>query len=144
MHNLNKTFATFCAISGLCASIMMTNDEVGTINSIAPDETLAGIIETNNPDNLNIALMPDILFLSAILYFEPSQWTVWVNDKTYTANDADDDLSKISNVTKDSAELELNHCLKKSTKVRANQTLMTSCRRVIDGDARIKPKSAQL
>ena len=144
MHNLNKTFATFCAISGLCASIMMTNDEVGTINSIAPDETLAGIIETNNPDNLNIALMPDILFLSAILYFEPSQWTVWVNDKTYTANDADDDLLKISNVTKDSAELELNDCLKKSTKVRANQSLITSGRRVIDGDARIKPKSAQL
>jgi hypothetical protein len=144
MHNLNRVFAIFCVTSGLCASIMMTPEEVGVINSIAPEETLAEIVEMNDPDNLNITLVPDILFLSAILYFEPSQWTVWINDKTYTASDADDDLLKVSNVTKDSIELELKDYLKKSTKVRANQSLVISGRRVIDGDARIKPKSAQL
>ena len=119
----------------------MTPEEVNFLKSIAPDsiETL----EEASDFNSIATTIPDILFISAILYFQPTHWTVWINDKAYTADNNEDEFLKLVNVTQHSVELELKD-FKKPAKIRANQSLITTRRHVIDGDARIKPSPPQL
>jgi hypothetical protein len=88
--------------------------------------------------------MEDVLFLSAILYFTSTHWTVWINDKTYTADDLEDDALKITKVTNDHIEFQYKDMTRKPIRLRANQSLLTVGHRVIDGDARQKPKAIQL
>lgn len=128
--------------SSLCASLMMTPEEVSLLNSVAPDDTLLEI--SDEIANLTPAVVPDILFLSAILYFNPTHWTVWINDKIYTAEDAEDEQLKLVKVTQHLVELELKDYFKKCTKIRTNQSLVTIGHRIVDGDARQKLKQLQL
>ena len=51
---------------------------------------------------------------------------------------------KITKVTNCYIEFELKDIVKKLTKLRVNQSLITVGHRVIDGDARQKPKAIQL
>ena len=121
---------------------MMTPEEVSLLNSVAPDDTLLEI--SDEIANLTPAVVPDILFLSAILYFNPTHWTVWINDKIYTAEDAEDEQLKLVKVTQHLVELELKDYFKKCTKIRTNQSLVTIGHRIVDGDARQKLKQLQL
>ena len=124
--------------------MMMTTEEVSILNSIAPSaESL--LDEADEVDDISLAtsLVPDIFFLSAILYFQPTHWTVWINDKIYTDDNDEDEFLKLTKVTQHIVELELKDC-KKPTKIRANQSLVTSGKRIVDGDARVKIKPAQL
>ena len=119
---------------------MMSPDEVGILDSISPvDEGLGSFFDTPDLQNLNPVHLEGILFLSAILYLSPTHWTVWINDKTYTADDMEDETLKIVKVTGNHVELELKDFSKKPTKLRANQSLVTVGHRIIDGDARAKP-----
>ncbi len=118
---------------------MMSPDEVGILDRIAPlDENFGSFFDTPDLPNLQPAHIEEILFLSAILYFTPTHWTVWINDKTYTTDDTEDGILKIVKVTSNHIEIELKDFSKKPTKLRANQSLVTVGRRIIDGDARVK------
>ena len=118
---------------------MMSPDEVGILDRIAPlDENFGSFFDTPDLPNLQPAQIEEILFLSAILYFTPTHWTVWINDKTYTTDDTEDGILKIVKVTSNHIEIELKDFSKKPTKLRANQSLVTVGRRIIDGDARVK------
>lgn len=124
---------------------MMSPEEVGILDSISPiDESLGSFFDTPNLQNLPVAHIEEILFLSAILYFTPTHWTIWINDKTYTTDDTEDETLKIIKVTNDYIEIELKDFSKKPTKLRANQSLITVGHRIIDGDARVKPKPISL
>ncbi len=138
----SRSLAVGCLASALWASLMMTPEEVSIINSVAPD--LDAFETSDEVAHLNSTVVPDILFLSAILYFNPTHWTVWINDKIYTAEDAEDEQLKLVKATPHFVELELKDYFKKCTKLRANQSLVTIGRRVIDGDARAKFKPLQL
>jgi hypothetical protein len=128
--------------STLCASLMLTPEEVSILQAIVPEDN--GLLEVDEVTNLNPCVLPEILFLSAILYFKPTHWTVWINDKTYTADDNEDSLIKLVKVTQHLVEFELKDYFKKMNKMRANQSLITLGRRIVDGDARVKFTAAQL
>ena len=131
-------------VSLVYPSMMMTTEEVSILNSIAPNaESLLDEAEEVDDISLATSLVPDIFFLSAILYFQPTHWTVWINDKIYTDDNDEDEFLKLTKVTQHIVELELKDC-KKPTKIRANQSLVTSGKRIVDGDARVKIKPAQL
>jgi len=118
------------------ASLMMTSEEVMVLDSVEPRVDTCDYHETAS---LAPTTGPDVLFLSAILYFNSDQWTVWINGKSYTSEDGGDDQLRLKNVTQHFIELELNDALKKSAKLRTNQSLVTANCRVVDGDARFKP-----
>lgn len=129
----------------LNASLMLSPDEVFILDRIAPvDESLGSFFDTPDLPNLNPVHHEEILFLSAILYFTPTHWTVWINDKTYTTDDTEDGTIKIVKVTSNHVEIELKDFSKKPAKLRANQSLLTVGHRILDGDARIKSKSISL
>ncbi|MCX7343026.1 MAG: hypothetical protein NT128_02635 [Proteobacteria bacterium] len=141
---INRSLTVGLLISLVYPSMMMTTEEVSILNSIAPSaESL--LDEADEVDDISLAtsLVPDIFFLSAILYFQPTHWTVWINDKIYTDDNDEDEFLKLTKVTQHIVELELKDC-KKPTKIRANQSLVTSGKRIVDGDARVKIKPAQL
>lgn len=124
---------------------MMSPEEVGILNSLSPiEESLGSFFDPPNLQELPRAPIEEILFLSAILYFTPTHWTVWINDKTYTTDATEDDTLKITKVTNDYIEIELKDLSKKPIKLRANQSLITVGHRIIDGDARVKPKPFSL
>jgi hypothetical protein len=124
---------------------MMSPEEVGILNSLSPiDESLGSFFDAPSLQELPRAPIEEILFLSAILYFTPTHWTVWINDKTYTTDATEDNTLKITKVTNDYIEIEIKDLSKKPTKLRANQSLITVGHRIIDGDARVKPKPFSL
>lgn len=113
---------------------MMSADEVNILHSIMP-------IEEEVDNNINNPLFDlehteKILFLSAILYFSPSHWTVWINDRTYTADDTEDKILKIRKVTSQYILLQIKDKARKIIKLRANQSLLLPKRNIIDGDIR--------
>lgn len=125
--------------------MMMTPEEVSILRSIVPDDDfLIDTLSEINDFNTVVMAIPDILFLSAILYFQPNHWTVWINDKIYTPENDEDEFLKLINVTQHSVEIELKDFTKKPSKMRANQSLITNGKRIIDGDARVKPIPIQL
>lgn len=123
---------------------MMSHEEVSILDSIAPTDNLSSLLDAPEIQNLNPTHIEDVLFVSAILYFAPTHWTVWINNKTYTADETEDAILKITKVTNSYIMLELKSSLKKITKLRANQSLVTFGHYVVDGDARQKQKSIQL
>lgn len=123
---------------------MMSSEEVGVLDSIAPIAGLGSLFDVPEIQNFNSSLTGDVLFLSAILYFTPSHWTVWINDKTYTADDTEDDGLKITKVTNHHIEFQLKDMAKRLTRLRANQSLVTVGHRIIDGDSRVKQKPVLL
>ena len=141
---INRSLTTRLLISLVYPSMMMTTEEVRILNSIAPS-TESLLDETEEVEDISFAtsLVPDIFFLSAILYFQPTHWTVWINDKIYTDDNNEDEFLKLTKVTQHIVEIELKDC-KKPTKIRANQSLVASGKRIVDGDARVKLKPAQL
>ncbi len=122
----------------------MSSEEVGVLDSIAPIAGLGSLFDVPEIQNFNSSLTGDVLFLSAILYFTPSHWTVWINDKTYTADDTEDDGLKITKVTNHHIEFQLKDMAKRLTRLRANQSLVTVGHRIIDGDSRVKQKPVLL
>lgn len=141
---ISRIFTIGLLISLVYPSMMMTTEEVSILNSIAPSaESLLDITDDGDDASFAPTLVPDILFLSAILYFQPTHWTVWINDKIYTDDNDEDEFLKLTKVTQHIVELELKDC-KKPTKIRANQSLVTSGKRIVDGDARVKIRPAQL
>ena len=133
-----------CIVSSLSASLMMSSDEVNILNSIAPVEDFGSFLDPPEVSNLTPSAMEEILYLSAILYISQTHWTVWINEKTYTADDMEDNILKITKVTDKHIEFELKDMTKKITKLRSNQSLLTVGHRIIDGDARQKQKAIQL
>ncbi len=126
---------------------MMSQDEINILNNISSFDNLSSIDQTKLPitcDNLKVQPCEEILFLSAILYFSPTHWTIWINDKTYTADDVEDDSIKIIKVNNQQIELEIKNKNQNPIKLRANQSLVTLGYRIIDGDARQKSKSILL
>ncbi len=123
---------------------MMSADEVSILDSIAPVNEIGLLLDVPEISNFNISAKDEVLFLSAILYFTSTHWTVWINDKTYTADDLEDDALKITKVTSDHIEFQHKDMTRKPIKLRANQSLLTVGHRIIDGDARQKPKTIQL
>ncbi len=120
---INRSLTVGLLISLVYPSMIMTTEEVSILNSIAPSaESL--LDEADEVDDISLAtsLVPDIFFLSAILYFQPTHWTVWINDKIYTDDNDEDEFLKLTKVTQHIVELELKDC-KKPTKIRANQSL---------------------
>lgn len=131
--NFWKILYLLC-VSQLKASLMMSADEVNILHSIMP-------IEEEVDNNINTPLFDlehteKILFLSAILYFSPSHWTVWINDRTYTADDTEDKILKIRKVTNQYVLLQIKDKARKIIKLRANQSLLLPKRNIIDGDIR--------
>ncbi len=97
---ISKSFSAGLLISLVYPSIMMTTEEVSILNSIAPSaESLLDEVEEPNDISLATSLVPDIFFLSAILYFKPTHWTVWINDKIYTDDNDEDEFLKLTKVT---------------------------------------------
>ena len=116
---------------------MMSQDEINILNNISSFDNLSSIDQTKLPitcDNLKVQPCEEILFLSAI----------WINDKTYTADDVEDDSIKIIKVNNQQIELEIKNKNQNPIKLRANQSLVTLGYRIIDGDARQKSKSILL
>ncbi len=118
---------------------MMSIDELNQLDQIAPLEEI-DIPKDNsiNISDFSISSTNNILFLSAILYFSPSRWTVWVNDKTYTADDTEDATIKITKVQNHYIVFTLKNAANKSFKLRANQSLIVGEQNIIEGDARQK------
>lgn len=148
MHKLVKVIKSFsyCTLIGvqyLYASMMMTSEEINILKSVAPDNDVVDELPEVNDFGTFAATMPDVLFLSAILYFEPTHWTVWINDKIYTHDNLEDDFLKLINVTRYSVEVEIKGS-KKSAIIKANQSLMTDGKHTIDGDARIQQSQPML
>jgi len=138
--------AIFFSFLQLRASLMMSIDELNQLDQIAPLEEI-DIPKDNsiNISDFSISSTNNILFLSAILYFSPSRWTVWVNDKTYTADDTEDATIKITKVQNHYIVFTLKNAANKSFKLRANQSLIVGEQNIIEGDARQKKSgSAQL
>ena len=131
-------------ISSLSASLMMSSEEISILDSITPVDEIGSLFDVPEVSNFNTSAKEDVLFLSAILYFTSTHWTVWINDKTYTADDLEGDALKITKVTNDYIEFQYTDITKKPVKLRANQSLLTVGCRIIDGDARQKPKAIQL
>ena len=75
---------------------MMSSEEVSILDSIAPVDSLGSLLDVHEIQNFSPTLLEEILFLSTILYFTPTHWTVWINEKTYTADDIEDDILKYS------------------------------------------------
>lgn len=125
-----------CLSPAFYASLMMTPEEVSVLNAVKPEVDRC---DYHEDASLTSTTGPDVLFLSAILYFHSDQWTVWINDKSYTFEENGDDQLKLKNVTQHFIELELNNTFKKCVKLRTNQSLVTADCRVVDGDARLRP-----
>lgn len=129
----------------LSASLMMPSDEINLLANIAPiEEENNSLFEVPEIAAFPFSAIEEILFLSAVLYFSPTHWTVWINEKSYTADDIEDSTLKIIKVTNHYIEFELKDTIKKIIKLRSNQSLITIGYRIIDGDARQKQKSIQL
>lgn len=142
MHKLVKaiksfSYCTLIGVQSLYASMMMTSEEINILKSVAPDNDIVDELPEVNDFGTFAATMPDVLFLSAILYFQPTHWTVWINDKIYTHDNLEDDFLKLINVTKYSVEVEIKGS-QKSAIIKANQSLMTDGKHTIDGDARVQ------
>ena len=135
---------SFFLLFPIKASLMMSLDEVNLLNELAPIEDEAtSFLET--PEILTSCFtIEEILFLSAILYLSPTHWSVWINDRTYTADDMEDNTLKITKVTNHYVEFELKDSHKKTLKLRSNQSLITIGHRIVDGDARQKQQLLQL
>ncbi len=129
----------------LQASLMMSSDEVDLLNGIAPVEEEANyLLEIPETSNFSFSTIEEILFLSAILYLSPIRWTVWINERTYTADNKEDSTLKITKVTSHYIEFELKNATKKTIRLRSNQSLITIGHHTVDGDARQKHQSIQL
>lgn len=131
----------------LNASLMMTTKEVKTLNALV-DNDVEKHKEWINLDNLTdtepkAAQIIDAIYLGAILYFGPSNWTVWINDQTFTNESKEDNLLRILKVSNYVAEIEIKNANFNSVKLRPSQTLVTVDGRVVDGDAREKPASSK-
>lgn len=125
---------------------MMSIDELNQLDQIVPPEEV-NVLQDASTDifPFSVSLTNNVLFLSAILYFSPSRWTIWINDKTYTTDDTEDATIKITNVTNDYVVFILKNIPKKSIKLRANQSLIVAECSIVEGDARQgKSKSIQL
>ena len=133
------------ATPSLRASLMMSSDEVNILDSINPVvEEIDSFFEATEIPKLTPSIIEDILFLSAILYINQSHWTVWINEKTYTAEDAENETLKITKVTNNHIEFELKDMTKKIIKLSVNKSLVAVGYRIIDGDARVKSKPVLL
>jgi hypothetical protein len=132
------------ATPSLRASLMMSSDEVNILDSINPVEEIDSFFEATEIPKLTPSIIEDILFLSAILYINQSHWTVWINEKTYTAEDAENETLKITKVTNNNIEFELKDMTKKIIKLSVNKSLVVVGHRIIDGDARVKSKPVLL
>jgi len=144
--NFYKTLiiASFFVLLSLKASLMMSLDEINLLNELAPiEDEAASFLE---PPEILISpfMIEEILFLSAILYLSPTHWTVWINDRTYTADDTEDNTLKIIKTTNHYVEFELKDSHKKTLKLRSNQSLITIGHRIVDGDARQRQQFLQL
>ncbi len=124
----------------LCASLMMSSEEVNTLDSINPVEEIDSFFEATEIPKLTPSIIEEVLFLSAILYINQSHWTVWINEKTYTAEDAENETLKITKVTNNHIEFELKDMTKKIIKLSVNKSLVAFGHHIIDGDARLKSK----
>ena len=83
---------------------MMSSEEVNTLDSINPVEEIDSFFEAAEIPKLPPSIIEEVLFLSAILYINQSHWTVWINEKTYTAEDAENETLKITKVTNNHIE----------------------------------------
>lgn len=129
----------------LQASLMMSSEEVELLNAIAPAAEEANfLLDTSEISTFSFSVVEEILFLSAILYLSSMRWTVWINERTYTADNKEDNTLKITKVTNHYIEFELKNTMKKTIRLRSNQSLITIGNNIVDGDARQKPKSIQL
>ena len=128
----------------LCASLMMSSEEVNTLDSINPVEEIDSFFEASEIPKLPPPIIEEVLFLSAILYINQSHWTVWINEKTYTAEDAENETLKITKVTNNHIEFELKDMTKKIIKLSVNKSLVAVGHHIIDGDARLKSKPVLL
>lgn len=139
---LIKFFLTCASLLPLGASLMMSKEELNVLNVLAPTDDLnpIEILKTTAPEPVALKMEPveHILFVSAILYFNQDQWTVWINDKTYTIDYNEDQYIKIVRVSNDQVQLELKNANQKIVRLRANQSLVPVCHNIIDGDARRK------
>lgn len=133
-------------ISQLKASLMMSLDELSVIDNIISKskeerENELSIESFSHPPSS----AEKILFLSAILYLSPSCWTVWINDRTYTADDKEDKELLIKKVENHYIVLDLKAPLQRSIKLRPNQSFILAQHRIVEGDARKKnPMPIQL
>lgn len=110
-------------------SIMLSTQEESAIErALGQDPVLT-------KDTCQSDLQP--LFLGAILYFKPTQWTLWLNDQTISP-DQTDNILKIYKVTPSGVIIHLPTLSKKKFLIKPNQTFMPSLCKVIDGDHRIK------
>jgi hypothetical protein len=132
-------------LNSLSASLMMTPKEVRAINSLSADHDTEQHKEWLHFDDLSIdsdlknIQTVNAIYLGAILYFSPSNWTVWINDQTFTSESKEDQLLRILKVSNHVAEIEIKNASFSSVKLRPSQTLIDG--RIVNGDAREKQAS---
>lgn len=121
------------------ASLMMSPQELSALESIREKNTNKAMLNTTKGTSvLPVCTIDKVLFLSAILCLSPSHWTVWINDRTYTADNIEDDILIIRKVTSDYIIFDLKRAKINSTKLRINQSLILAEHNIIEGDAREK------
>lgn len=134
----------FCScLAPLTASLMMTPKELKTLNSLVGNDVenhreWLNLEDMSADTELKAAQVIDAIYLGAILYFSPSNWTIWINDQTFTNENKEDSLLRILKVSNHVAEIEIKNASFNSVKLRPSQTLVTVDGRVVDGDAREK------
>ena len=129
---------------------MMNTKELNALNNLSSDHDPNQYLEWLDLGENNATEMPPMLqsvnavYLGAILYFGPSNWTVWINDQTFTFETNEDNLLKILKVSHHLAVIELKNSNLKPVKLRPSQTLLVKDgMQIVNGDAREKQSSAK-
>lgn len=127
---------------------MMSNKELSSLNNLSSDHDPNQYLEwLDLGENNESEMLPNFqsinaVYLGAILYFGPSNWTVWINDQTFTFETNEDNLLKILKVSNHLAVIELKNSNLKPVKLRPSQTLLAKDgMQIVNGDAREKQVS---
>lgn len=148
LKNFSKLLLCILFVQALSASLMMSAKELHSLNNISsghdPNQYLEWLDLGENDEKEIIPLLQgvDAIYLGAILYFNPSNWTVWINDQTFTFDNSEDNLLKILKVSNHLAVIELKNSSLKPIKLRPSQTLLArDGMQIVNGDAREKHSS---
>lgn len=151
LKNFSNLLLFILTLPALSASLMMSAKELNALNNLSsghdPNQYLEWLDLGDNNETEIIPLLQgvDAVYLGAILYFGPSNWTVWINDQTFTFDTNEDNLLKILKVSNHLAVIELKNSNLKPVKLRPSQTLLANNgMQIVNGDAREKQSAEKV
>ncbi len=118
------------------ASFMLTPEEQDALQQVL------GLKKSEVLSQDSEALKRVNLFLSAIMFFNPDRWTLWINDQTVSSKNSFPGLL-IKDVSADEIIISTEDSPKHLISLKPNQSYIVHEGRVVEGDARNKETPAQ-